>query len=108
MPDVPRPQEIAPVPHSQIPTPSLPAVRSKLEPLLRPLHAFLSAESAGGIVLMAAAVAALAWANSPWDHAYHAFWRTKLGVGAGAWSFAMTLQHWVNDALMVVFFLLVG
>jgi NhaA family Na+:H+ antiporter len=82
---------------------------SKLEPLLRPVHAFLSAESAGGILLMAAAVAALVWANSPWSHSYHAFWHAKLGVGiVGGFQHAMTLEHWVNDGLMVVFFLLVG
>ena len=82
---------------------------SRLEPLLRPVHAFLSAESAGGVLLLAAALAALAWANSPWAHGYHTFWHAKLSVGiVGGPAHAMTLAHWVNDGLMVVFFLLVG
>jgi len=56
---------------------------SRLTPLLRPIHAFLSVESAGGIVLMIAAVAALVWANSPWGDSYGHFWHTKLAITAG-------------------------
>ena len=86
----------------------LPVARSHLEPVLRPIAAFLSAESAGGIILMVSAVVALAWANSPWAHSYDYFWHAKVVIGVGSASHAMSLQHWVNDGLMVVFFLLVG
>ena len=86
----------------------LPLSPSKLEPLLRPVHAFLSAESAGGILLMVAAVAALAWANSPWGQSYQDLWHAKFSVGTDRWSYGMSLGHWVNDGLMVLFFLLVG
>ncbi len=82
--------------------------QSRLAPVLRPAHAFLRAESAGGILLLASAVAALAWANSPWGQSYHDFWHTKLSVGTAGLSHAMSLEHWVNDGLMVAFFLLVG
>jgi NhaA family Na+:H+ antiporter len=89
--------------------PLVPSKPSRFQPLLSPINAFLSAESAGGILLFAAAIAALAWANSPWGHTYHAFWHAKLAVGVvGGFQHAMTLEHWVNDGLMVVFFLLVG
>jgi NhaA family Na+:H+ antiporter len=44
----------------------IPILRSKLAPLLRPLNAFLAAESTGGLLLLAATLAALTWANSPW------------------------------------------
>jgi NhaA family Na+:H+ antiporter len=88
-------------------TPSL-LKRSRLQPLLSPIQAFLAAESAGGIVLLLAAVAALAWANSPWGDGYAHFWHMKLSVAFGGRAFAMSLEHWVNDALMVLFFLLVG
>ena len=81
---------------------------SRLAPALRPIHAFIRAESAGGIVLLASAVAALVWANSPWGQTYHDFWHTKLSVGTAQFSHAMSLEHWVNDGLMVIFFLLVG
>jgi NhaA family Na+:H+ antiporter len=89
--------------------PSVPAKPSRLQPLLSPVQAFLSAESAGGILLLAAAVAALIWANSPWSHSYHAVWHAKLAIGiVGRQPLAMSVEHWVNDGLMVVFFLLVG
>jgi NhaA family Na+:H+ antiporter len=93
------------MPHPHI---RIPRRTSKLEPLLQPLHAFLSAESAGGIVLMTAAVVALVWANSPWASTYETFWHTPLAVSVGQWSLVMSLAHWVNNGLMVVFFLLVG
>jgi NhaA family Na+:H+ antiporter len=86
----------------------LPEAQTPLTPLVRPLQRFLSTESASGIVLIAAAALALAIANSPWAHAYHSFWHTKLSIGAGDYAHAMSLEHWVNDGLMVIFFLLVG
>jgi Na+:H+ antiporter, NhaA family len=76
--------------------------------ILRPLQAFLRTEEASGILLLAAAVAALGWANSPWRASYDAIWRTKLTIGLGTWSLAEDLRHWVNDALMALFFLVVG
>ena len=82
--------------------------RSRLAPALRPVHAFLQAESAGGILLLASAIAALAWANSPWGQSYYDFWHAKLSVGTARVSHSMSLEHWVNDGLMVIFFLLVG
>ncbi len=85
-----------------------PVASSRLAPLLRPVDAFLSAESAGGIVLIVSALAALAWANSPWGDSYSHFWHAKLSVSVGGYSHAMSLEHWVNDGLMVIFFLLVG
>jgi NhaA family Na+:H+ antiporter len=81
---------------------------SRLEPLLRPLGEFLAAESAGGILLIVSAVVALAWANSPWEYHYEHIWHTMAGVRLGGRPYAMSLEHWVNDGLMVIFFLLVG
>ena len=86
----------------------LPVKPSRLAPVLRPAAAFLAAESAGGILLMAAAVAAMLWANSPWGHGYHDLWHATVVVGVGGAAHAMSVQHWVNDGLMVAFFLLVG
>jgi Na+:H+ antiporter, NhaA family len=76
--------------------------------ILQPLQSFLRTEEASGILLLAAAVAALAWANSPWRASYDAVWHTQLTIGLGGWSLAEDLQHWVNDALMALFFLVVG
>src|SRR5687768_3539923 len=87
---------------------TIPIRYSKLEPLLRPIHAFLAAESAGGVLLIIAALVALGWANSPWGEGYAHFWHEKLSIGFGSFVHSMSLEHWVNDGLMVLFFLLVG
>ena len=86
----------------------VPVRSSRLAPLLGPLHAFLSAESAGGIVLLASALVALLWANSPWSEAYQHFWHDGLAISFAGLVHSMSLTHWVNDGLMVIFFLLVG
>ncbi|HMQ20085.1 MAG TPA: Na+/H+ antiporter NhaA, partial [Sphingopyxis sp.] len=72
------------------------------------LRAFLASESAGGMLLIAAAAVALAIANSAlgdaYFHAIHAATGPVLSDKLGA----MTLHLWINDGLMAVFFLLVG
>ena len=86
----------------------VPLTQSRLTRLLPPVNAFFATESAGGIVLLLSAITALVWANSPWSHSYYELWHTQLSVGTGKFSHSMSFQHWVNDGLMVVFFLLVG
>ncbi|MFG2005630.1 Na+/H+ antiporter NhaA [Spirillospora sp. NPDC048911] len=72
------------------------------------LRLFLATETAGTLVLLAATLAGLAWANSPWDDTYETFWHTDLSLRFGEHSFALSLQHWVNDGLMAVFFFVIG
>lgn len=74
----------------------------------RPLAAFLRVEASGGILLLAAALIALVWVNSPWSDAYHALWAIELDLRIGSFVLEGDLRHWVNDALMVLFFLVVG
>ena len=76
--------------------------------LSRAVRAFVHTESAGGVVLIVAAVAALVWANSPWHGAYERLWHTELRIDVGAWAIAEDLRHWVNDGLMALFFFVVG
>lgn len=64
------------------------------------LRAFLDNASAGGIVLMFAAALAILVANTPLANAYH--------DGLHAYVGGLSVQHWINDGLMAVFFLLVG
>lgn len=73
-----------------------------------PLERFLRIEAASGIVLVLAAAVALAWANSPWAASYQQLWSTPLGVRVGGFAFERSLEWVVNDALMVVFFFVVG
>ena len=69
---------------------------------------FLDTEAAGGLVLLAAAVVALVWVNSPFRDAYDALWRTEVSVGFGRFVLTEDLHRWVNDGLMAVFFFVVG
>jgi len=74
----------------------------------RPVREFLRVEAAGSLLLLAAAAVALLWANSPWAESYDALWHTYLTLDVGPLHLEETLQHWVNDALMVIFFFVVG
>ena len=79
-----------------------------IQRVLSPFARFFRLESAGGIVLIACTLLAVAWANSPWADSYHHLWETELGVRLGPWGITHTLHHWINDGLMAVFFFLVG
>lgn len=72
------------------------------------LRAFLESEAAGGIVLMAAAALALLVANSPWAETYRHLLHLETGPVLSPKLGPMTVHLWINDALMAVFFLLVG
>ena len=69
---------------------------------------FFHSEVAGSVVLLVAAVVALVWANSPFSDGYFDLAYTKIGVSWGDATFELSLQHWINDGLMVLFFFVVG
>jgi NhaA family Na+:H+ antiporter len=73
-----------------------------------PLERFLHIQAASGIVLFVAAAVALFWANSAWAESYTRFFHTPLGLRIGAFVFERPLEWFINDALMVVFFFVVG
>ncbi|MGH9186808.1 MAG: Na+/H+ antiporter NhaA [Acidimicrobiales bacterium] len=76
----------------------------------QPMQRFMALEAAGGAVMLAAATVALGWANSPWHESYSQLWSTPIDVRVGGLIQLdhLSLQTWVNDALMAVFFLLAG
>lgn len=78
--------------------------------VVRPVQRLLDHEAAGGVVMLVAALAAIMWANSPWSASYVDLWATPLRIELGGVLALdhLSLQAWVNDALMTVFFLLVG
>ncbi|MBA3658015.1 MAG: Na+/H+ antiporter NhaA [Gemmatimonadales bacterium] len=76
--------------------------------VLRPFQRFVSTESAGGLVLLGCTVVALVWANSPWADGYVHLWERPLTVGGRAAGLTLSLHAWINDALMAIFFFLVG
>jgi len=69
---------------------------------------FIHTEIAGAIALLLATAVALIVANSPLYAAYDHFWRIEAGIYLGRIAFRQSLVHWVNDALMALFFLVVG
>ncbi len=71
------------------------------------LERFIQSETSGSILLFAATVVALVWANSPWNASYFALWKIPLKLGRRP-LLSMDLHHWIDDGLMVLFFLVVG
>ena len=72
------------------------------------LREFIATENASAIVLLAATVVALLWANSPWSDTYEELWGTDLAIRVGDHVLSMDLRHWINDGLMALFFFVVG
>ena len=68
--------------------------------LSKSFQEFFDSEKSNGILLIICTVASLLIANSAVGTAYLDMWHTKVG--------GLSLEHWVNDALMAVFFLLIG
>jgi len=80
----------------------------KVARIWRGFEHFSEAEASGGIVLIIATTIAMIWANSPWSESYHELWKTTFSVGVPAFGLSLSLHHWINDGLMVVFFFVVG
>ena len=90
-------------PHSERLRPPTP-----IEKLTRPFVKFLHIQSMGGIVLACATVVALFAANSGWAEPYQAFWNRVFRIGIDGNELAYPLWYWINDALMALFFFVVG
>jgi NhaA family Na+:H+ antiporter len=69
-------------------------------PLSDSFKRFFHSEKSGGVLLIVCTILSLGIANSPAGEAYLQFWHLKLG--------GLSIEHWVNDALMAIFFLLIG
>jgi len=72
------------------------------------INDFLKKESAGGIILMFAALLALIFANTPLNTFYQLLLSTPVEVRVGALEIAKPLLLWINDGLMAIFFFLIG
>jgi NhaA family Na+:H+ antiporter len=69
---------------------------------------FTRVEASSGIVLLFAAVVAIVWANSPWQDAYVDLRDTSINIETAIFHLDLSLQQWVNDGLMTIFFFLMG
>lgn len=75
---------------------------------LTTIERFMHVEALSGVVLLVAAAAAFIWANSGAAGSYDALWNAPLSVGFGDWHYSQPLHFWINDAVMTLFFLVVG
>ena len=76
--------------------------------ILTPFEEFIHRQTTSGLLLMGTAVIALFLANGPLATAYEHLIHTIVGLNIGSWKLQMSLHHWVNDALMALFFFVVG
>ncbi|HYG69384.1 MAG TPA: Na+/H+ antiporter NhaA, partial [Anaeromyxobacteraceae bacterium] len=76
--------------------------------VVQPIQAFFRLEAASGILLLACAVAALAWVNLFGEESYRTVFEAPLAVGVGDAVARFTLHALVNDGLMTIFFFVVG
>ncbi|KZX57109.1 sodium:proton antiporter [Halioglobus sp. HI00S01] len=76
--------------------------------ILTPLEEFIHRQTTSGILLMICAVVALIIANSPFHYSYEHFLHKELAISLGEKSFSLSIHHWINEALMAMFFFIMG
>ena len=91
---------------AQLLDPQLP--REPIDSLVDPLKRFVHIESSSGIMLLVSTIVALLLANSPVADQFLGFWKTTVGWTFGAFEMQHSLQHWINDLLMAIFFFVIG
>ena len=74
----------------------------------RSIKRFMQLEASGGMLLLAAAVGAMIFKNSPFGDNYVAILQTTAEIRIGSFGLDKPLFLWINDGLMAVFFFLVG
>jgi NhaA family Na+:H+ antiporter len=76
--------------------------------ILTPLEEFIHRQTTSGVLLMICAVVALVVANSPLHDKYEHFLHTQISLAFGSGVFSLSIHHWINEALMALFFLIMG
>jgi len=69
---------------------------------------FFNSEKAGGLVLLGCTILSLLFANSVWGESYIHFWHQYVDLSFSNLHLKYSIEHWINDGLMAIFFLLVG
>ncbi|MEW4454389.1 Na+/H+ antiporter NhaA [Bremerella sp. JC817] len=82
--------------------------RGPIRRLISPLEGLISDAAWGGVLLMISTIVALYLANSHWAEAYHEILSAPVDVGLGNSHLVLDVHHFINDALMAVFFFVVG
>ena len=76
--------------------------------ILTPLEEFIHRQTTSGVLLMICAVIALVIANGPLHDEYEHFLHTQVSLAFGSGVFSLSIHHWINEALMALFFLIMG
>jgi len=82
--------------------------KSLIQNILTPIERFLALQTSSGILLLGSAILALICANTPLKSWYNDLLYFPISIGFGNFLLEMSLHHWVNDGLMVIFFFVVG
>lgn len=90
------------------PAPIEPAPVVLVRRLVSPLRSVLRTRAKGGLLLVTASAIALAWANSRWGDSYAHLLHMSLSLSFAEHTFSLSIHHWIDDALMAVFFFMVG
>lgn len=91
-------------------------MRGKIKPIIKPMNQkltklfveFFESEKSSGIVLILCTIVAIVIANSPFGKSFLDIWHLKFGFDYSGVALKYSLEHWVNDGLMAIFFLLIG
>jgi NhaA family Na+:H+ antiporter len=82
--------------------------RKPIHVIIEPIRHFMHIESASGVALLAATAVALAAANSPLGETFLGFWQQPFGLRLGGFHLEFSVQQWINDFLMAIFFYVIG
>jgi NhaA family Na+:H+ antiporter len=91
-------------------------VKEKLKPVIGSVNnkltklfvEFFDSEQSSGVILILCTLASILIANSPLGKGFIDFWHMKIGFQVSGFALNQTLEHWINDGLMAIFFLLIG
>jgi NhaA family Na+:H+ antiporter len=83
----------------------LDSVRARLTTLFAD---FVESEQASGVILFFCTIASIGIANSIFGQVYADFWHAEIGIEIGGIGLRHSLEYWINDGLMAVFFLMIG
>src|SRR5215207_7677575 len=74
----------------------------------KPMRQFLATETGSAGLLLVAVVIALVWSNAPFSDSYDDLWGTTFAINLGDLSISHDLRYWVDEALMAMFFFVIG
>jgi Na+:H+ antiporter, NhaA family len=76
--------------------------------IIKPFQRFAAIQASGGVVMLAAALVALTWANSSFYPSYEKLFHSGFSIGFNGWTLDRPLHFWINEGLMTFFFFVVG